>query len=509
MIRLISVLYFFSLFTVSLVAGNRANENYLGRLISTLQPNATGVSQLEGYREFPKCMHPWIDDKRGRAIIRYIDDYFKPVKSLILNEKGECKPDHTVVLTGAGNIMHDYFGHFPHFALLYLRVYSTLLWQTRAFHHKTPCVYKLSVNETSSVFWSTIASNQTNLWVKDALMTVHNLFNINTITSDVYRITHHHTELLMPWMKVIFLHPADSLLLTSTLLQTDPCQYHNRSTQLINQKLNIVILSRKGYDRLLLNTKDVYTFLNQSQGRLNLTINSLNITSFEGLSIYEQASMMSKVDVFIGIHGAAFTNTAFMKPCSIMIEVFPWLFNSFAFYRPWHRGVNLIHHSWMEKYENTTRFKDENEPAYCPAVVRHYYNVQKMYSKVDPRFYDQLHNNMSYFYNPASFSTRCMKDPRCEKCTRTVKGLSISLDTLKDRLEKALEERKQCILENEFYHPSNHSFIRVDAPSHSLHSKNSHNQKHPHQQQKQQRGKHTQNKHRSQQTEAEDEIVIE
>jgi hypothetical protein len=470
------VIFFIIIFLNIKIEGK---DEYFTSLIQRLEPNQTIVNELKVYRDFPKCMNHWLEGKRGQRVSQYIDDFFKDVKHLIYDSKtGECIPNHSVVLAGTHNVMHDYFGHFPHFALIYFRFYSTLLWQQRRFNVNHPCVTRYSVNETSPVFWNSIESNETNMWMKNALMTIHNVFDINSITTDYFQSKENHTVVYMPWMKVIYLHPADGLLLTSTLLRTNPCLLYNSSTKLINQHLNILILTRKDFDRLLLNADEVQNYLLDHQKELNLSINNISMGVFEGLSLKEQVQTMVDVDIFIGVHGAAFTNTIFMKPCSIVIEVFPWLFTAFAFFNPFFRGSEKLHYSWMVDYNQTQRFHDDREPSYCPAVVRHYFSLQRVFQRLNPTYYNQLHHNMSYFYSSHSLSARCLKDWRCEKCTRTVLGVNISVEILAEKLQQALIDRQKCIAQNEFYNPfakSRHHAHHLTTSHHKLpHSKSHH-----------------------------------
>lgn len=49
---------------------------------------------------------------------------------------------------------------------------------------------------------------------------------------------------------------------------------------------------------------------------------------FENMTVDEQVRDMRRSDIVIAAHGAGQTNVAFMRPCSILIEITPYGYKS-------------------------------------------------------------------------------------------------------------------------------------------------------------------------------------
>jgi len=157
------------------------------------------------------------------------------------------------------------------------------------------------------------------------------------------------------------LHPTDSLQLGSSVLQSDPCEFSNQATRLSTSGLNILLLNRK-QNRQVSNLAQLLKFFAETSIN-NRTIQLVNISNyvsisshsatlnnidgidginsdqhklavafFEKKSFHQQAQLMRQTDVLFTVHGAAVVNIVFMRPCSVVIEVFPWVYHSPDFY---------------------------------------------------------------------------------------------------------------------------------------------------------------------------------
>lgn len=94
----------------------------------------------------------------------------------------------------------------------------------------------------------------------------------------------------------------------------------------------------------------------------------LSTTHFEGKSFHEQVREMQEADVLLSIHGAAMANIVFMKPCSIVVEVFPWVYHSPEFYSGLAKRAGLIYFDWQEQYAHTELYLDKDSEAKCRPV---------------------------------------------------------------------------------------------------------------------------------------------
>lgn len=85
------------------------------------------------------------------------------------------------------------------------------------------------------------------------------------------------------------------------------------------QKLKPVVgfLNREGSRRTIENSREIMSALNASGYEARY------MKSFDGMSLTDQMSFVSEVDILMGPHGAQFTNTLFQPECGSLFEFFP------------------------------------------------------------------------------------------------------------------------------------------------------------------------------------------
>lgn len=101
---------------------------------------------------------------------------------------------------------------------------------------------------------------------------------------------------------------------------------------------NIVYVVRKG-KRQLLNDKEIISALKE---KYNETYNII-VVDFDGKSFQEQINIMNGCILFIGAHGAGFTNVFFMARGSNVLEFFPESFYT-ACYEKICKRKHINHH---------------------------------------------------------------------------------------------------------------------------------------------------------------------
>eukprot|EP01040_Poterioochromonas_malhamensis_P013123 gene13123-14407_t len=95
----------------------------------------------------------------------------------------------------------------------------------------------------------------------------------------------------------------------------------------------------------------------------------LKVMNFDGKSFEDQVKGTADMDIMIGIHGAAFTNVVFMKPCSVLIEVYPWFFHGWNFFDRFTRSSEVLHYTWMESLENSIQPTQNSYLEDCSKVL--------------------------------------------------------------------------------------------------------------------------------------------
>jgi capsular polysaccharide biosynthesis protein len=93
-----------------------------------------------------------------------------------------------------------------------------------------------------------------------------------------------------------------------------------------------------------------------------------SVVQFEGMSFHEQAVWWSRQTVVIAAHGAALTNSVFLRPQSIVMEIFPSNYYICAFFQTLVQESGSIHLEW---YKEPTKIE----------ALQHYQRHSKTYAE--------------------------------------------------------------------------------------------------------------------------------
>jgi Glycosyltransferase 61 len=84
--------------------------------------------------------------------------------------------------------------------------------------------------------------------------------------------------------------------------------------------INILILDRKGSSRDWAFASDAAKLLDLELGKL---VKVTHLKSFTGLSLRAQAKAVHSADIIVSPHGAQLANLAYIRPCTMVVELFP------------------------------------------------------------------------------------------------------------------------------------------------------------------------------------------
>jgi hypothetical protein len=217
------------------------------------------------------------------------------------------------------------------------------------------------------------------------------------------------------WLSFYLVHPSDAFQIASHILQADPCrlvgfatdfslrnipvvlseipenssvsldhQSNNATNTLVNSLCNrsqsdsifpeITILQRKFTRRItnLPNTKQTISKFHQAfisssraHGRCVQPRDYISkVVSFEKLSLLQQARIMERTDIFITPHGAAEANSVFMRPCSVVLEIFPYGYQIYSefYFKSFFQALQILHDSWaVSSYDRRHSSEDCQE----------------------------------------------------------------------------------------------------------------------------------------------------
>lgn len=461
-------------------------------------------------------MSGWLNQTGSEQVVAYVKHKFERLdyeNTLIDKKTRKCVEFNRKVAITA-SMRQRFFGHFPHFCEMYLRFYSIMLWQRIAYNlDNEACINSFQV-DLKMKFWNSLAN--VNGWTSTFLKTINTASGYETVDSNINfpLLKGISDDILvdLPNSQSHFLHPSDSLMLTSTILRKDPCSLHGKGKELISpaNPITVAILNRSSSRKIInventkkaiieffqdpnsfnavkpvatgaTNTQSTITFpnhirgehlhiqhphtshntdnisngLNHMKGKSHQPAN-VSIIYFEGKSFYQQIELMSNVDIVIGVHGAGLTNHIFMKPCSIMIEVFPWLYNLHSNFELFSSSAGILHYSWEEIPSNVVSTSNSYQDSKQSTPSKHHRRLEAQgahYAKCDKYREKYLALYESGKYSFVQLDDMCHQDGDgdCRACARDVEGLIFDLDNLRKVLSYAVKDRQKCIAHHPFY----------------------------------------------------------
>ena len=210
-----------------------------------------------------------------------------------------------------------------------------------------------------------------------------------------------------------FLHPTDAVALTAAVLGEDPCASLPAAFTK-GDNLQVLLVDRT-VGRRLARPDVVKDYLSQKP-----YVSSVSLVTFRGGvgTLVSQARQAHASDVFIATHGAGNTNIAFMRPCSIFIELYPRLFYLPQYFGSLARQAGLLH-----------------------------FPIQVATNQSHGYASDRCITTMS----KVTSNSDCFNDVACRRCARGVDSIDVSLDDIGAALEKGLIERTKCIKSSLYY----------------------------------------------------------
>lgn len=338
---------------------------------------------------------------------------------------------------------------------------------------------KLSIHSTSKQFWSMKEDSSSHSWIKDIVRAVNGFLGVQTIRSSLCDQNegdslHSHIndtdtssfneEYLQLSTRLMvdgwFLHPSDAMVLGSIILKENPCRYQgllkkrlfsqtNNSvtglgdigssdgdiTSLRNEMITVGLLDRST-DRKLLNAKDIMG--TSKIGNKSLV---MSLFTFSDKNIADQVALMRGVDVLVAVHGAGLTNIAWLKPCSILVEVFPYGYYLPYYFGPLAEKVGVLHNEWEASEDETSRKELLFERPHC---ARKFKGIRKKYNNQFKR------TNNTETEKISTYSDLCLEDDLCRSCARGADGLVVNMEKLMSNMRGLLVKREKCIVQHDF-----------------------------------------------------------
>lgn len=229
------------------------------------------------------------------------------------------------------------------------------------------------------------------------MKTVDADLNINSVGASPCNTQKYSTE-----SKGWFLHPSDALLLGSYITQEDICQYQGSGPDMLSSSYNpkLAILDRR-VDRKVINIEELaekeFVVSKETQRTSRFSYFTL-----DDKSLIHQARLMRRVDILLAVKGSGETNIAWMRPCSIVMEVSPWGYYVPHYFQKLSRRVGLLHYSWQVQLKDTkTKELFRNRPE----CARKFHEI-----------------SISGMNNATHVNKMCFNDQLCRSCAMAVDG---------------------------------------------------------------------------------------
>ena len=382
----------------------------------------------------PLCLARWRNESAAE-VLQYVRDYPPMWFASFQNETVCGKPGGSLGLSISSIPAPQ---HFPHFAIRYFAYISLLHWQDVIFQGQS-CLRHFLVNEAARGFWSSLQQNK-QTWVVQLLQAVsasgaspsqflapENCAKKNHV--EVISLPGNHRE----W----FLHGSEAAWLGSLILKDgrDACSRVFQRNTSSGSALQVLVVQRD-WARKILNVGDIAKVFRRELGGVGgvgaaSSPTAVSVVDYEKMSLEEQVRSTRDADVAISVHGAGITNWAFLRPCSIAIEILPFGLgtppNSHYFGVLVSR-VGALHFSWTEERANSRlapRAKLDNGKD-CGKTINSL--------PVD-------------LYSAAAL---CSVDKYCRACARLA-SVWVNTTTLGATLKKAMADRATCFRTHPLY----------------------------------------------------------
>jgi hypothetical protein len=344
--------------------------------------------------------------------------------------------------------------HFPHYVESFFPYFSLVLWQDRLFGKRVVGTLGLNLSHSAEsgdrlVAWKYHIQGKPT-W-------------INAITSAFEKKMSASTSVVLPkgnwncflrtsdWLhspkaNTWFLHPLDAFILASLVTDTLPCD----SLPSAAANISVLIVDRKN-DRRILNRDDVHRKITDTIGPQR--IGSVNFAFLEGAPFSEQIRMVRESQILLAPHGAAVTNAAFLKPCSIVIEIYPAMYFWPTFYGSLANQSYLLHY-FFEATLNETSFENYNkkDDYRCRDVLQTarrgiIYNGSSDHVITKRQSIQASHNITDLFAYERELvaGDSCFASHLCRLCARSIAGLTINLDKLGEAIQDGMRQREKCL----------------------------------------------------------------
>lgn len=320
--------------------------------------------------------------------------------------------------------------HQPHFAGQYFFYLSLMLWQDVIFQGKM-CLRHFLVEEQSVEFWTGVLEDK-QTWPIQVMHYMDNAIAVNHLGATSCALEKHKVpQIAIPKKHDWFFHGSDAYWLGSTLMrEKDPCQSVVGSSAALASRVHLQFtMLQRAWARKILNPDEVISTLKSLNSN---TVNfNTSIVNFEDAKIDHQVRVIRDSDFVLSVHGAGMTNIAFLKPCSVAIEIMPFALGippNIHYFGALARSTGALHYTWVAQKDHSPLIPD--------AFLDGGYDCRPLYNPLPNDVFKAMQT--------------CYDNKYCRACCKLT-TIHVDAPTLQDVVKKALVDRQTCIRSHPLY----------------------------------------------------------
>lgn len=325
--------------------------------------------------------------------------------------------------------------HQPHFGGQYFFYISLMLWQDFIFESQS-CLKYFMFEEESVTFWGQYLEDKPT-WAIQMLNIMKDTLGQHVVSSSCAIKNHGVKKIDIKRVHNWFIHPSDAYWLGSTIMKEgNVCEsVQGQAATLIAKPTLQFTLLQRAWARKILNSNEInallstFTLAHHGTG-IKSTINYTSV-NFETETLPLQVQKMRETDIVLTVHGAGVTNVAFMKPCSIAIEIVPFALGippNDHYFGALARSADVLHYSWIAEKHNSVLIPD--------AKLAGGWKCKPLYNPLPKDMYEA--------------HTKCYNDKYCRACCKLT-TITVNTTTLSTVLTKALNDRALCLKDHPLY----------------------------------------------------------
>lgn len=380
----------------------------------------------------------------------------------------ECDKDQfqTNSITFSAPSVQDEYHHFLNFIASYYRHYSLLLWQSNIYHTvQESCINGFAVDESVAGFWQTAMDVKSP--IRHIIQLVNRYSGYQTITTNVCNSVIAGSgyqksifSIMLDASEQFFLHPADALLMSTTIARVSPCTWAKQGHALVSKGANVTVIqvpstladgspvplhSLSHVGNYLGFTDYIKHHFQKQSPYLIQQVTSATLTA--SMPLKQVATTYLSTDIVLTLDSNMANFLSFMKPCSVLVFLrIPRLTDEHGmFVESEEKPIKGKEQAVIEANEEVLRKK----LAASSDILYRSLDLSLAHAMLDQDFLSRHSNCQPFFTQAASDESREVSMNHV--CLHAIMGWDLQKDAVKALLHDVIKERNTCLKSHVYY----------------------------------------------------------